>query len=63
MKIAIDRNEEWKEGNKIKIQAGDNQFTISVNKFDELVINKSWGESGDSTIKILPHVSNEIKLI
>jgi len=29
----------------------------------ELVINKSWGESGDSTIKILPNVSNEIKLI
>lgn len=59
MKIAIDRNEEWKEVNKVKVRVGDNQFTISVNKFD----NKSWGESGDSTIKILPCVSNEIKIV
>lgn len=63
MKIAIDRNEEWKEIRSLTIKAGDNKFTISVNKFDELVLNKSWGESGDSTIKIVPNVSNEIKII
>lgn len=63
MKIAIDRNEEWKEVNKVKVRVGDNQFTISVNKFDELIINKSWGYGDDSTMKILPCVSNEIKLI
>lgn len=63
MKISIDRNEEWKEVNKIKVQIGESQFVISVNKFDELTINKSWGFGDDSTIKIIPNVSNEIKIV
>lgn len=45
----------------IKIDIGtDVEFRITINQFDELVINKqSYGES-KSSINIEPRVSNEI---
>lgn len=60
MKIAIDRNEQWIDCSKIIIKIGDNDFRISVNKFDDLIINKYGGVDG--SIHITPSVSNEIQI-
>lgn len=57
-----DNNEEHQEARKIKITIGETEYRISVNKFDELVINKhSFDDT--SSITIMPSVSNEIRIL
>lgn len=59
MKITTDRGKTFSEVPQVKIIIGEKEFRISVNKFDELVINKSYD---DSSLYITPSVSNEIRI-
>lgn len=61
MKIQLDRNKETIEVNKVTIIMDDKEFEISINKFGQLEINKGYSE-GDGAIKIIPYMSNEIKV-
>lgn len=62
MEYSINNYEERFEARKIKITVGETEYRISVNKFDELVINKhSFDDS--SSITIMPSVSNEIRIL
>lgn len=61
MKIKIDRTENFQEVRKVSVMINDVEYVISVNQFDQLVINKSSIES-DSTIIVKPSQSNEIRI-
>jgi hypothetical protein len=60
MEIQIDRKEERILVKKIKILLQDKEFTISIDKFGELIINKEQYGSEESGIVVRPKVSNEI---
>jgi hypothetical protein len=60
MEIQIDRKEERMLVKKIKILLQDKEFTISIDKFGELIINKEQYGSEESGIVVRPKVSNEI---
>ncbi|MDV3882968.1 hypothetical protein CMU04_06505 [Elizabethkingia anophelis] len=61
MKIQLDRNKETIEVNKVTIIMDDKEFEISINKFGQLELNKGYSE-GDTAIKIIPYMSNEIRI-
>lgn len=64
MKIIIGNNEQTIEPRRITVVIGkDVEFEISVNQFNELVINKGQFGEGETAILIKPSVSNEIRLI
>lgn len=63
MKISIDRNKNVADVSYVTVIVGDVEFKISVNKFDELIINKMQYKDGESAIIIKPSVSNEIRLL
>lgn len=56
-------NKEKIEISRIEIIITDDvKFNISLNKFNELVINKTNYGEGSGSISIEPHMSNEIYL-
>ncbi|MCL1655463.1 hypothetical protein M2T79_02560 [Elizabethkingia miricola] len=61
MKIQLDRNKENIEVKKVTIIMDDKEFEISINKFGQLELNKCHSE-GDTAIKIIPYMSNEIRV-
>ncbi len=63
MKISLDRNQDTIEVSNVTVLVGEVGFKISVNKFDELVINKIQYHDGESSIIIKPSVSNEIRIL
>jgi len=62
MEIKIDRNEERMEVKKIKIFTQNKEFTIYIDKFGELIVNKEQYGKEESGIVVRPKVSNEIGL-
>jgi len=58
--IVMEIAEQELKTTKTVVIIGDSDFRISVDKFDNLVINKYGGE--DSSIYITPSVSNEIRI-
>lgn len=62
MEIQINRNEERLEANRIKIFTENKEFTIYIDKFGELIINKCQYGNEESGLLIRPKVSNEIGL-
>lgn len=62
MEIQHDRNEERLEVKRIKIFTENKDFTIYIDKFGELIINKTQYGNEESGILIRPKVSNEIGL-
>lgn len=64
MKIRTDRNSKKEvEVSSVKVVLNkDEEFSISLNNFNELVINKIQFGSGDGAITIKPSVSNEIRI-
>ncbi|MVW92429.1 hypothetical protein FCL53_10680 [Elizabethkingia meningoseptica] len=61
MKIQLDRNKEFIEVKKVTIVMDNKEFEVSVNKFGQLEINKCYSEE-DGALKIIPSVSNEIRI-
>ncbi|MCT3817863.1 hypothetical protein HZP37_14580 [Elizabethkingia anophelis] len=61
MKIQLDRNKEFLDVKKVTIVMDNKEFEISVNKFGQLEINKCYSEE-DGALKIIPSVSNEIRV-
>ncbi|MCT4228697.1 hypothetical protein HZP39_04185 [Elizabethkingia anophelis] len=61
MKIQLDRNNEFIEVKKVTIVMDNKEFEVSVNKFGQLEINKCYSEE-DGALKIIPSVSNEIRI-
>lgn len=62
MEIQIDRNEERLEVKKIMIFTQNKEFTIYIDKFGELIVNKEQYGNEESGIVVRPKVSNEIGL-
>ena len=63
MKLIIGNNEQDIEVRKATIVISkDIEFDISVNQFNELVINKGQFGEGETAILIKPSVSNEIRI-
>lgn len=62
MEIQLDRKEERLEVKKIMIFTQNKEFTIHIDTFGELIINKEQYGDGESAILIRPRVSNEIGL-
>lgn len=66
MKIVFDKNRESEhvfEQERIVIQISEDvEFRICVNKFNELVINKTNFGADSGSISIEPHTSNQISL-
>lgn len=60
MEIKIDRNEEKLEVKKIMIFTKNKEFTIYIDKFGELIVNKEQYGNEESGIIVRPKVSNEI---
>lgn len=60
MEIQIDRNEERLLVKKIMIFTQNKEFTLYIDKFGELIINKQQYGKDESGIVIRPKVSNEI---
>ena len=60
MGIQIDRNEERLLVKKIMIFTQNKEFTLYIDKFGELIINKQQYGKDESGIVIRPKVSNEI---
>ena len=60
MEIQIDRNEERLEVKKIMIFTQNKEFTIYIDKFGELIVNKEQYGNEESGIIVRPKVSNEI---
>lgn len=63
MEIQLNRNEERLNVNKVTIFVNNTEFEISVNQFNELIINKQQYDNGETNIIIRPKVSNEIGLV
>jgi hypothetical protein len=59
MQIEIN-DEVYSNIRNVTVIVGNSRFRISVDKFNELIINKSDGDDG--SMKIHPRVSNEISL-
>jgi hypothetical protein len=62
MEIQIDRNEERLEVKKIVIFNQNKEFTIYIDKFGELIVNKERYGNEESGIIVRPKVSNEVGL-
>jgi hypothetical protein len=62
MEIQIDRNEERLEVKKIMIFTQNKEFTIYIDKFGELIVNKEQYGNEESGIVVSPKVSNEVGL-
>ena len=62
MEIQIDRNEERMEVKRIKIFTQNKEFTIHIDKFGELIVNKEQHGNEESGIIVRPKVSNEVGL-
>ena len=62
MEIKIDRNEERLEVKRIMIFTQNKEFTIYIDKFGELIINKEQYANEESGIIVRPKVSNEISV-
>lgn len=62
MEIEMDGNGNRIQVKKIEIFTQNKEFTIYINKFDELIINKEQYGDGDTGIAVKPRVSNEISL-
>jgi hypothetical protein len=62
MEIQIDRNEERLEVKKIVIFNQNKEFTIYIDKFGELIVNKEQYGNEESGIVVRPKVSNEVGL-
>lgn len=60
MEIKIDRNEEKLEVKRIMIFTKNKEFTIYIDKFGELIVNKEQYGNEESGIIVRPKVSNEI---
>ena len=67
MKIELERDGEFidKGTSKIKIRVSGIDYRINEDKFGRLVINKHPSEesNADSSISIIPQVSNEIIIV
>ncbi len=63
MEIQIDRNEEKLNCNRLTIFTGNKEFTIYIDNFNELIVNKENYGTGESGIIVRPKVSNEIGLV
>jgi hypothetical protein len=61
MEIQLDREEKRVNVNKIMIATRSAEWTIYIDSFGELIINKEWLQ-GESSIIIRPKVANEISL-
>ena len=62
MEIQIDRNEERMEVKKIMIFTKNKEFTIYIDKFGELIVNKEQYGNEETGIVVRPKVSNEVGL-
>lgn len=62
MIVIIDDNEDGIDCRKIEITVGDIYYKISLNKFNQLVVNKQVYDDSPSEIIIRPSVSNEIRI-
>lgn len=63
MKIIIGNNEQTIEARKATIIVGDSEFTITINIFNEMVVNKAnFSDDGESSLIIKASVSNEIRI-
>lgn len=63
MKVVLDRQPNSIEAYKVQIVLEDKTFTISIDKFGELIINKSYYGEESNSITIHPKVSNEIGIV
>jgi hypothetical protein len=63
MEISIDRSDEKVEVGHITIYNGDVEYRISINKFNELQVQKQQYGEGEGAIIIKPSVSNEIRIL
>lgn len=63
MEIQLDNERKNINVKKITIYIENKEFTIQINKFSELIINKENYDIGNSSIIIKPRVSNEISII
>lgn len=61
MKVKLDRAGATVAVNYITIIIGEQEFKISVDHFNNLVVNKTYG-GDDGSIHITPSVSNEIRI-
>jgi len=61
--ILINNNDSQIEARHITIQHNDVEFRLSINKFNELVVQKTQFGNAESAIIIKPSVSNEIRLL
>lgn len=62
MQVSINREQDVKEVSTVTVIIADVTFRISVNKFDELVINKMQYGDGEGAMVIKPSVGNEIRV-
>ena len=65
MKIRLERglNEQTFESDRVYIEHEDVQYTISINKFGGIILNKvNYSNEGEDTLTIQPSVSNEIRI-
>jgi hypothetical protein len=62
MKVSINREENTLNCRTVTISTENKEFIIQVDKFGNLVINKQNYGEGESSIVIIPRVSNEIHL-
>lgn len=60
MTIRIKEQEVVVETDKVTVLLNDVEFIFSINKFNELVVNKQQYGEGEGSIIITPRVSNEI---
>jgi hypothetical protein len=62
MEVSINREENTLNCRTVTISIENKEFIIQVDKFGNLVINKQNYGEGESSIVIIPKVSNEIHL-
>jgi len=62
MEVSINREENTLNCRTVTISTENKEFIIQVDKFGNLVINKQNYGEGESSIVIIPKVSNEIHL-
>lgn len=62
MKIELGREGVQFDVKFATITIREKEFKISVDNFNNLVINKTYGTDEDGSIKITPSVSNEIRI-
>jgi len=62
MEINLNREDDNTTVSSLIVIAGNNEFKISVDKFNNMVVNKIYGSGDDGCIHITPSVSNEIKI-